>query len=433
MLALALPVVFTYLGIMAMGLEDLIFVGRIGPEAMGAVGIGTSAFNWILMFGIGTLTGLDYLIAHAHGGNRADECHDAWVQGLIISLLVGIPGGLIIYFMGGLLEPFGVSPEIARLSTLYLKVTAISLIPTLIFTASRQYLQALGLARPAMIILLVSNLFNIVASYALVLGHFGFAPMGSTGSGWATLLARIFMMLLMVAYVLHWDRKNHAHAKHLGFKLRMAQMRELLRLGIPSALQMIFEVGVFSFSTFLAARLTTTALAAHQIALNIASIAFMVPLGISSATAVLVGQEMGRLDRHKAAQMGWKGLRLGVGFMACSCVVLLVFAGPILKIYTNDVGTLEMARQVLFVVALFQLADGAQTVATGALRGVADTRTPMLANLIGHWGIGLPLGVLLCFYFHHGLIGLWIGLATGLVVVAACLSLKWLYFTAQTG
>jgi MATE family multidrug resistance protein len=432
MLQLALPVVLTYLGIMAMGVEDLIFVGRISPEAMGAVGVGASAFTWVLMFGIGILSGLDFLIAHAFGSSRRDQCHEAWAQGLIVSVGVGIPGGLLIYLLGYGLAPFGIQADVAVLCAAYLKIIALSLLPTLIFTATRQYLQALGVALPAMIILLVSNLFNICANYALVLGHWGFAPMGSTGSAWATLAARIFMMILMVAYVYHWDRKNELHFKHLGFGVRIAQMKELLRLGIPAAFQMIFEVGVFSLSSALAAKLTTQALAAHQIALNTASIAFMVPLGISSATAVLVGQHMGKLDYRGAAQMGWKGMQLGVGFMACSCVALLVFSRPILLVYTHDEAVLELAKNVLLVVALFQLADGAQTVATGALRGVADTRTPMFANLIGHWLIGLPLGIYLCFYHRLGpglgLVGLWIGLATGLVIVAVSLSLKWAYF-----
>jgi MATE family multidrug resistance protein len=428
MLQLALPVVLTYLGIMAMGVEDLIFVGRISPEAMGAVGVGASAFTWVLMFGIGILSGLDFLIAHAFGSNRKELCHEAWTQGLIASIGIGIPGGLLIYFSGYGLAPFGIQPDVAALCASYLKIISLSLLPTLIFTATRQYLQALGVALPAMLILFVSNLFNIAANYALVLGHWGFPAMGSTGSAWATLTARIFMMIAMGGYVYYWDLKNHLFFKHQGFRLRIEKMKELFKLGIPAAFQMMFEVGVFSLSSVLAARLATQALAAHQIALNIASISFMVPLGISSATAVLVGQNMGKLDRRAAAKMGWKGLEFGVGFMAISCVVLLAFARPILLVYTHDESVIALAKNVLLVVALFQLADGAQTVATGALRGVADTRTPMLANLIGHWVIGLPLGIFLCFYRNLGLVGLWIGLATGLVVVAASLSLKWAYF-----
>jgi MATE family multidrug resistance protein len=188
---------------------------------------------------------------------------------------------------------------------------------------------------------------------------------------------------------------------------------------------MSFEVGVFAAATALASRLSAQELAAHQVVLNTASMTFMVPLGISSATAVLVGQALGRNRMRQAARMGWKGLAYGIGFMAISSVSLLVFRHQILGVYTRDARVMEVGGQILLIAALFQLSDGAQTVATGALRGLGDTRTPMIVNLVGHWGIGLPVGIFLAFYRGWGLQGIWTGLSLGLTAVAVSLMWVW--------
>jgi MATE family multidrug resistance protein len=202
-------------------------------------------------------------------------------------------------------------------------------------------------------------------------------------------------------------------------------MGQLLRLGFPAAMQMVLEVGVFALATTLAARLPAEALAAHQIVLNIASLTFMVPLGVGSATAVLVGQALGRGEQAGAVTTGWRGFQLGVGFMAISGLAFLLFPGPLLGCYTHDPGVIRIGRSILLLAAFFQLADGTQVVGTGALRGLGDTRAPMIANLCGHWFVGLPLGVWLCFGLRYGLAGLWVGLATGLIVVAAALLWRW--------
>jgi MATE family multidrug resistance protein len=431
MLQLAIPVVISSLGIMTMGLVDLVCVGRVSASALGAVGVGTSIFAWFMIFGLGLLTGLDYLVSHAHGAGKPHEGHLSWAQGFWASWILGIPLTLCLVWISQHLDLFGINPVVLADSQSYLYILSFSLIPAYLFTASRQYLQAQGIARSAAVILILANILNAAANWAWVLGHAGFPALGAKGSAYATLVARIFMVLAMMGTQIVHDRKKEAHLQKLGIPFHLESMKRLLKLGLPSALQYTFEVGGFAVSTTLAARLTASALAAHQIVLNIASLTFMVPLGVSSATAVLVGQEMGRSARVAAVQTGWKGLRIGISFMAISSLCLLLFSTHIIEFYTTDSEVGSAAASVLLIAALFQLSDGTQIVASGALRGVADTKSPMIANLFGHWAIGLPIGVTLCFFRGWGLQGLWTGLALGLTTVAAILLARWIFLTCR--
>lgn len=425
MFELALPVVISYLGIMTMGLVDLLCVGRVSAAALGAVGVGTSIFAWAMVFGLGLLTGLDYLVSHAHGAGKNQDGHLAWAQGFWVSWILGIPMTLALLFLSYHLEWFGLNPEVIAPSRDYLFVLSLSLIPVYLFAASRQFLQAQGSAKPAALILILANLLNALANWALVLGHAGFPAMGAKGSAYATLVARVFMLFSMFGVHFLYDRNRENNFEKLGIPFQSGSMRQLLKLGVPSSLQMTFEVGGFALSTTLAAKLASSALAAHQIVLNIASLTFMVPMGVSSATAVLVGKEMGRGEPEAAARVGWKGLGIGVGFMAVSSLCLLLFSTSLVHFYTNDAEVQVMAANILLIAALFQLSDGAQIVASGALRGLADTKSAMIANLIGHWGIGLPIGITLCFIYGKGLPGIWTGLALGLTTVAISLVWRW--------
>jgi MATE family multidrug resistance protein len=208
-------------------------------------------------------------------------------------------------------------------------------------------------------------------------------------------------------------------------RIDLSRLRRLFALGLPAAGQMVFEVGVFSAATALAGRVSADALAAHQIALNMAAFTFMVPFGIASAAAVRVGQAVGRRDPGGAMRAGWTALVIGVGFMACAAAVFLLFPGALMRAFTSDPAVIEIGVALLFVAAIFQLFDGLQGVLTGALRGASDTRTAMLWNLVGHWLVGLPLGYLLCFNRGYGVVGLWWGLSAGLVICGVALLIVW--------
>lgn len=425
MLRLALPVVLTYLGLMLMGIVDVIVVGQVSANAIGAVGVGTSLFTWFMIFGIGLLAGLDYLVAFAQGADRPEDGHRAMVQSLIATTLLSIPLTAALYALSTSLDRIGIHPDVQPAARSYLQIIAPSLWPVLVFSACRQYLTAMSVTWPALAVLFVANVLNAALNYAFALGHWGAPALGADGSAIATLLSRVAMMLALLGYLWAWDRSREGFFGRIPFRYERAVMREFLRLGFPSALHMTFEVGVFALSTTLAARLAPTALAAHQIVLNIASMTFMVPLGVSSATAVLVGQAFGAGRAYEAVRTGWKGFALGVGFMACSGLMLTLGREPILSLFTTDPSVRELAGKILFIAALFQLSDGAQVVGAGALRGLGDTRSPAIGNLCGHWLVGLPLGLYLCFSAGWGLSGLWTGLSVGLTCVAVALTLVW--------
>ncbi len=422
-LSLALPVALSFLGLMVMGLVDLLAVGRVGPAAVAAVGLGSSLFGWILVFGIGLLSGLDTLIAQAFGSGRRESCRDALAQGVFISLGLGLPMAGLLALAAGHLSVLGVNPEVEAEAGPFLRALAPSLPTALLFASFSRYTQAMGRAKPALLIILGANILNALGNYVLVFGRYGFPALGAEGSGWATTIARAFMALAAWGTALAADRKDGLTGR--AYRYQAEIMGRLLRLGMPAGLQMLFEVGVFTVVTALASGLATHEAAAHQIVLNVASLTFMVPLGIGVATAVQVGQAIGAGDRSAAARRGWDGFALAVGFMVFAAITLLVGREWILGAYSSDGRVLEVAGGILLFAALFQVSDGAQTVLTGALRGAADTRTAAVANLIGHWGVGLPLGALLCFRAGVGLRGLWIGLSTGLTVVAIALFLRW--------
>ena len=427
MIQLALPVIATYLGFMLMGVVDILCVGRVSAEAIGAVGVGTSMFSWIMVFGVGLLAGLDYLVSFAQGAGRPEDGYRAFVQSVIASTLLSVPLTGLLVFIAFHLSWIGVNPAVRPDAQGYLVILAFSLWPIILFNACRQYLTAMKVAFAPMIILLIANLLNAAINWLLVFGHLGAPAMGARGSAVATVVSRFAMLTAMAGYLWLWDRRHLNLSARFPFRIDRAVMKRFLSLGLPSATHMLFEVGVFALSTTLAARLTAEALAAHQIVLNIASLTFMVPLGVSAATAVLVGQSLGRGDRHEAKNNGWRGLALGTGFMCCSGVTLYLAHPMILALFTTDAEVRKLAGRIILIAALFQISDGIQVVAAGALRGLGDTRSPMIGNFCGHWLIGLPVGLLLCFRLGWGLPGLWVGLSLGLTTVAATLLLAWRY------
>ena len=234
----------------------------------------------------------------------------------------------------------------------------------------------------------------------------------------------------MAAWLLIVIVRHEAHVtpslRETPLGLDLSRVRRLFVLGFPAAGQMVLEVGVFAAATALAGRVSSNALAAHQIALNFAALTFMVPLGVSSAAAVRVGQAIGRRDPLGAASAGWTAIAIGVGFMSGAAIVFLAMPRGLIRLFTDDAAVLETGVALLFVAAVFQLFDGLQGVTTGALRGLGDTRTAMLWNLAGHWAVGLPLGYLLCFRWGLGVVGLWWGLSVGLTICGVALILVWI-------
>jgi MATE family multidrug resistance protein len=283
----------------------------------------------------------------------------------------------------------------------------------------------MSLAKPVMFALISANLVNAAGNWVLIYGHWGFSAMGTVGSGWSTCLARIYMMGVLLVYSVYYDHRHETGLREARRLPDFFRIWQLVQLGFPAATQFGMEVGVFAIATTLIGKLGAVPLASHQIALNTVSLTYMVPLGISSAAAVRVGQALGRGDPHGASRAGWTAMALGAGFMACMGILLVAVPRIIVRIYTPDSVVIEAATGLLFVGAFFQLFDGLQTVATGALRGAGDTRTPMLCHLIFYWFLGLPVGAFLRFRWSWGAKGLWTGLCLALILIGTVLLYFW--------
>jgi MATE family multidrug resistance protein len=426
MLALAWPVVLAELGWMAMGLVDSIMVGPLGEGAIGAVGLANSLFIAPTIFGLGLLFGLDTLVSQAHGAGRHAEGWRWLGQGVVLAVLLAPPLMAVVAASPLAAGSLGVAPGVQEAVARYLRVAVWSAGPLLVFTAMRRYLQAVGVVRPITVALLSANLVNVAVNWLLIEGRFGAPALGVAGAAWATLLSRAYMTLVLVAAVwLHGRDERPAGGWARLLRPDLARLRRLAGLGFPAAAQVTLEVGVFALATVLAGSLGRVALDAHQIALNYCGTMFMVPLGLSSAGAVRVGQALGRRDPAGAAAAGWAALGLSTAFMLASALVMVLAPGTIIGAFTGQPAVRAAAVTLLAVGAAFQLFDGLQVVATGNLRGAGDTRTSMRWNLLAHWGLGLPVGAVLAFGAGLGITGLWIGLSTGLIVAGGALLVVW--------
>ena len=422
---LAGPVVATELSWTTMGLISTIMVGHVSAEAIGAVSLGNALFFAVAIFGLGMLLGLDYTVAHSFGAGRLGDSHRALLHGIYLSCALAVILTTILRLGIPLLDDLGIDPTVLALGEPYLRAITWSLLPLLLSAALRRYLQALGKVRPVMFAAVSADLVAVVTCWALVFGRLGAPALGAEGAGWAICVSRFYVVLSLGAYLLLDERWHPTGLARMSLAIDRSRLDKLIRLGLPSALQTSFEVGVFAVATTLAARVGARPLAAHQVALSLAGFTFMVPLGISSAAAVRVGQALGRGDPAGARRAGWTALLLGAAFMACAAVVFLSVPRTIASAFTTDPSVVAISVSLLAVAALFQMFDGVQVVATGVLRGTGDTRTAMLANLLCHWAIGLPLGYGLCFAWRRGVVGLWLGLSLGLIMVALTLLAAW--------
>ena len=425
MLALAAPVIIAELGWVTMSVVDMLMVGWLGPDAIGAVGIASSLFIAVAVFAMGLLLGLDPLVARAFGARRIDECHRWLVAGVWLAVLATPPIVAVVYLMNAALPRLGLPPAVVALAQPYLAVVGWSLPPLLLYVAFRRYLQAMNIVRAVTYTLLAANVINAIANWVLIFGYYGAPELGVTGAAWATLTSRAVMAGVLFAVIVRRERHTEPRLGETPLALDLPRVRRLVRLGFPAGGQMLLEVGVFALATALAGRVSTTALAAHQIAIQMASLTFMIPYGLSSAAAVRVGQALGRREPANAIAAGWTAIALGVSFMAGAAVVFLTIPAALIRVFSDDSDVIALGVRLLFVAAVFQLFDALQGVTTGALRGLADTRTAMLWNLGGHWGVGLPLGYVLCFHAGYGVVGLWWGLSAGLIICGISLIVVW--------
>jgi MATE family multidrug resistance protein len=422
MLRMAAPLALAELGSMAMGVVDTIMAGPLGPAAIGAGSLGGMLFYPVVISGAGVLLGMDTLVAQSFGANDPRDCRCTLVDGLWLATALSAPLAAVLVALIPVLHAVGINPRVMAPFTGYVLALLWGILPLLWFTALRRYLQAVNIVRPVTFALVSANIVNVVGNYVLMYGHWGFPALGLKGSGYSTSIARFYMAGVLLAAVAWRERQA---ILRISWRWNAERIRRLAGLGIPAAMQMLVEGAVFGLVTVFAARLDEASLAAHGIAVNVISTTYMVPLGISSAAAVRVGQAVGRKDPRGAEAAGWSAVALSTLFMGAAGVALWVVPRWIVEIYTRDPAVIRIGATLLRIAAFFELFDGFQTVATGALRGLGDTRTPMLAHFGGYWLVGLPLAYVLCFSFRWGASGLWVGLSAALILIGTALLGVW--------
>jgi MATE family multidrug resistance protein len=382
--------------------------------------VGNALFYAFAIFGIGLMSGLDTLVSRAFGANDWSRARRVLASGFGLAACATPILALCILACAPVLSWIGVTAPVRTRAVEFVGVVVWSLPLLLVYTTLRRYLQGLHHVRPVTFALVSANLVNLFANWLLIYGHWGMPALGIRGSALSTVLARLYLAGVLFLAVKLRDPAAFTHMREL-----FQGVGKLFRLGLPAAMTIGFEVGVFNASTALAGTLDPVSLAAHTIALNAASVTYMVPLGIASAAAVSVGRSLGSGDRAAAARAGWTAIALAVAFEIVSALCFVLFPVEIARLYTQDQRVISFAVTLLGIAAVFQLFDGLQTVATGALRGIGNTRTAMVWNLLGYWVIGLPLGSWLCFKLRWGAAGLWDGLCLALILIGVGLTMAW--------
>jgi MATE family multidrug resistance protein len=453
MLRLAAPLAMAELGWMSMGFVDALMAGRLGAAAIGAGSLGNMLFFPIAICGTGMLLGMDTLVAQAFGARDDAACRRTLVQGLWIAVGVAPVVALLLALTIPLLRAIGTNPRVMELLGPFVHALLWGVPPLLFYTAFRRYLQAMNIVKPITFAVISANLLNFAGNWLFMYGNWGAPRLGLEGSGYSTSISRVYIALVLLIAVLRHQRKSsnlhlpttaplrsrlRSEPRPLGsgsvvnnkdalfsWRPQWTLIRNLITLGFPSAMQILVEGAVFAVVTVMAARFDEVSLAAHSIAVNVVSITFMVPLGISSAAAVRVGQAVGRKSPAGVAVSGWTALLLGAGFMSAAGLALAFVPRWIARLYTPEAAVIAASSALLRIAALFEIFDGLQVVATGALRGLGDTRTPALAHLAGYWLIGMPVAYVLCFSYGWGVTGIWVGLTSALILIGLILLVAW--------
>jgi MATE family multidrug resistance protein len=412
---------------MSMATVDTIMVGRLpnAAVAIGAAALGGGLYYTVAIFGSGLMLGLDTLVSQAFGRDDLHDARHSLVNSIVMAVALTPPLMAAVSLMPALMFRVGVQAEIVATMVPFLSALNWGTLPLLLYSTLRRYLQAVNIVRPVTFALVSANLVNALFNWVFIYGHLGARAYGVPGSGWSTCVARAYMAGVLVFALFYYDRPRRLLLREHAWRVDFRRMRALLLLGGPAATQILLEIGGFTAAGAMAGKVGALALAAHQIALNCAAFTYMVPLGVSSAAAVRVGHALGREDPASARRAGWMSIFLGASFMLMAGLVFVSIPRVIARIYTPDPTVIHAGANLLRIAAAFQLFDGLQTVTTGALRGAGETRTPMIANFIAYWVLGLPAGYALCFHAKWGVIGLWIGLSIGLIVVAVIVLYAW--------
>ncbi|NEN24645.1 MATE family efflux transporter [Cryomorpha ignava] len=418
---IALPVMIGQLGHTMVSVADSIMVGQLGTIELAAVALGNSLFAIFMVFGIGITSGITPLVAKADGMKSKHLQGVLLRHGFWVNLVASIVLFAIISFLTPVLYLLDQDPGVVPLAQPYLIILSGSIIPLMMFMTFKQFAEGLSDTKVAMVVIVGCNLVNVGLNYVFIFGKLGFEPMGLIGAGWATLIARILMFIVMWIYVRRANRFKMYNLRIRVTRFRKTVTMRLLQVGIPSGLQYIFEVSAFSLAAIFAGMISATALAAHQIAINIASVSYMAVTGLGAAATVRIGNQAGQRDFLNLKLAASTIFKMGIAWMALTGLIILIFKNQLAGFYSTDPDVLALAGKMLIVVVIFQLSDGIQAVGLGALRGFTDVKIPTYITFAAYWLFTLPLAFYLSQYTVLGAMGIWYALAAGLTVSAILL------------
>ena len=435
---LSAPVIMGMLGHTFVGLVDNIMVGQLGSAELAAVSLGNSFFFVAMSLGIGFSTAITPLVAEADSENNFKKGKSAFKHGLFLCIVLS----LLLYGMILLAKPLMYlmeqPEEVVLLTMPYLDIIAISLIPLIIFQGFKQFSDGLSLTKHAMYATIIGNLINVGFNYVLIFGKFGFPKMGIVGAGVGTLVSRL-AMILIIWVLLKNDKKAMAFVTHIKlFVLESTMLKKIINLGLPSAMQMFFEVAIFTSAIWLSGLLGKNAQAANQIALNLSSMTFMIAMGLSVTAIIRVGNQKGLKNYVELQRIAKSIFLMGIMFASVFALLFLIFHDifPLLYLDLEDVNNyidnqevVAIASKLLLIAALFQISDSAQVVFLGALRGLQDVKMPTLLTFIAYWMIGFPTSYFLGKETAYGSTGIWMGLLVGLASASIFLYLRFIYLT----
>ncbi len=429
-LTLAVPIMAGQLSQMLMGVTDSVMVGRVGVVPLAASSFANSLLAVPFLFGIGLLQCISVRAAEAHGAGDRRETGEVLRHGLALSIITGLAMLALVLVAGTQLHRLGQPPEVAGSARNFLLLCGASLLPMFMVMSLRQFSESLNHPWPPMVIMSGSVLLNVVLNWIFIYGHLGSPALGLDGAGLATLLSRLAALAALFLYVLRARRFSDALPAGWLRRLRLARLRSLLKIGLPAAAQLLLEVGAFTMAAIMMGWLGTVPLAAHQIALTCCSTSFMFPLGIAMATTIRIGQALGRQDAVRIRGIGLTSFALGGGVMGVCALVFAFAGGSIAWAFVDDPAVTQLASRLLIVVALFQIFDGLQVVAAGALRGLSDATVPMLICLLAYWLVFVPSAYAAAFRFGFGALGIWMAMVAALGLAAALLVARFVRKTA---
>lgn len=419
-LKLAVPVVISQLGHTLVTFADSVIVGQFaGTVPLAAVSLGGSIFGVFMMAGIGIAYGLTPLVAQEDGRGNFFACSRLLSHSLVVNILAGVLLFLAIWFGSVLIiDRLDQAPEVAEQTKPYLNLLGFSIIPLMLFLTFKQFAEGLGFTRQAMQISIWGNVINVILGIIFVKGLFGIEPMGVKGVGYSTLIDRSLMGLVMMAYVLKASRfRNYIRAFSLK-KLRTALFKRLVGLGLPVAMQYIFEISAFSGAAVMVGWIGATEQAAHQIALNLAAMTYMMASGVSAAASIRAGNNLGKRDFRNLRLSAISSYHIVIAFMLFTALIFIVCNQWLPRLYSRDPGVIGIASGLLIIAGFFQLFDGTQVVGLGILRGMGDVNVPTFITMLAYWVFGLPAGYFAGFYLGWGVYGIWAGLLTGLLAAS---------------